>query len=157
MRGGWGGEGEATHLSLDKAFRGLQGRPNPADSPTHEMTDLRPCKTTSGDLEGVSAGLSALGACLISLRAVKVKGFGLVLPCPTSPLPALPSFSPRGKKEGRGGDDVPGEAAPATMRGEPPAPPKNQNVYLSGPPQEDSNTNIGQHAILLLRTSTSPC
>ena len=149
------GGGGRSHTPLGKAFRGLQGRPDPADSPTHEMTDLRPCKTTSGDLEGVSAGLSALGACLISLRAVKVKGFGMVLPCPTSPLPAFPSFSPRGKKEGRGGDDVPGEAAPAMMRGKLPAPPKNQNVYLNGPPQEDRNTNTGQHAILL-RTSTSP-
>ena len=122
----------------------------PEASPTPEMTDLRPCKTTSGDLEGVSAGLSALGE-----GPVKVQGFGLALSCLTSPLPALPSSSPRGKKEGRGGDDVPGEAAPAMMRGKLPAPPKNQNVYLNGPPQEDRNTNTGQHAILL-RTSISP-
>lgn len=130
----------------------------PEASPTPEMTDLRPCKTTSGDLEGVSAGLSALGEGVISHRAVKVQGFGLALSCLTSSLPALPSSSPRGKKEGRGGDDLPGESAPATMmmRGKLPAPPKNQNVYLNGPPQEDRrNTNTGQHAILL-RTSISP-
>ena len=127
----------------------------PEASPTPEMTDLRPCKTTSGDLEGVSAGLPALGESVISHRAVKVQGFGLALSCLTSSLPALPSSSPRGEKEGRGGDDLPGEAAPAMMRGKLPAPPKNQNVYLYGPPQEDRNTNTGQHAILL-RTSTLP-